>query len=95
MNVRQLPLPGFDYEPIVEKVGTMTALLIMHTVLRDDMRQLFDHEIEVLRAMGKLNAAQCSDEMYAEQRKLCQAIKEVVIRLDIMNDYQQNGGTNE
>jgi len=40
---------------------------------------LFELELDVLRGMGKLNDAQCPQDVYTAQFKLVKALKDVVI----------------
>lgn len=88
MTSKQLPLPGFEDYSVLEELPTQAIILMAHMALRDEMRKLFDCEIGVLRVMGKLNDAQCSEALYLAQRNLCNAIKSVVIAIDTMNDMQ-------
>lgn len=94
MSVKQLPLPGFDDGAVAEKLPAIVLLYMAHLALRDDMRQRFDCEIAVLREMGRMNSHECSDDLYLAQRQLCTAIKEVVIKLDVMNDMMTMDGNN-
>lgn len=94
MTIKQMPLPGFENETIGEKLPAIVLLYMAHLALRDDMRERFDCEIAVLREMGRMNSHDCSDDLYLAQRQLCTAIKEVVIKLDVMNDMMTNGGNN-
>lgn len=90
MTAKQLPLPGFEEEtPVADMISAEVLLYLAHLSLRDTMRQYFDSEISVLREMGRLNDVQCPENIYLAQRKLCTAIKEVVIRLDEMNDAME------
>jgi len=41
--------------------------------------EIFQIELEVLRSMGKLNDAQCPQDVYTAQFKLVKALKDVVI----------------
>jgi len=95
MSVKQMPLPGFKEVPIAESLPAIVLLFMAHLALRDEMRNLFDHEIVVLREMGRMNSEQCTDNMYLAQRMLCTAIKEVVIRLDTINDLMVSEGKDE
>ena len=88
MSSKQLPLPGFEDHSILEELPPQVLILMAHMALRDEMRKLFDCEIGVLRVMGQLNNAQCSEEVYLAQRNLCNALKSVVIAIDTMYDMQ-------
>lgn len=91
----QSPLPGMesfvDNEP---KLPPIVLLYMAHIILREDVKTIFDHEILALRSMAELNDAQCPAELYVQQRKLCMALKEVVILLDEMKDTTEEIGGN-
>lgn len=92
----QSPLPGM--EEFVEQETKSPAVLLLymaHLVLRGDVKTIFDHEIQALRAMGKLSEKDCASEIYVAQRKLCMALKEVVMALDEIQDATERfGNTN-
>lgn len=89
----QSPLPGMEEFVGQETKLPATLLLYMaHLVLRDDVKTIFDHEILALRAMGQLKEEECPSELYLAQRKLCMALKEVVIALDDIQDVTERFG---
>lgn len=89
----QPPLPGM--EEFIEQETKLPAVLLLymaHLVLRDDVKTIFDHEILALRAMGQLSEKDCASEIYLAQRKLCMALKEVVMVLDEIQDVTERYG---
>lgn len=85
MSEKQLPLPGMEDLAYSEAPASLFLLYAAHCELRSEIVRMFNAERLVLRAMGADNGESYPSDVYAAQRGLVIALKELVGDLDALN----------
>jgi len=85
MPAYQMELPGFGGNGD-NSLPFLVKTFVLHMTLRGELVQLFDNEIALLRTMGTMNDAQCSQEVFQGQREVVMALKNLIVAIDLAQD---------